>query len=61
MFLLSNCGHDSNCGNDVGGFGGGFAFIVVLFILLIIVGAACFGGDRGNDCCYPVQGYGGFC
>ncbi|MCY9138176.1 YjcZ family sporulation protein [Peribacillus frigoritolerans] len=62
MFLLSNCGHDSNCGcgNDVGGFGGGFAFIVVLFILLIIVGAACFGGDRGNDC-YPVQGYGGFC
>lgn len=64
MFLLSNCGHDSNCGcgNDVGGFGGGFAFIVVLFILLIIVGAACFGGgDGGNDCCYPVQGYGGFC
>lgn len=59
---MSNCGHDSNCGcgNDVGGFGGGFAFIVVLFILLIIVGAACF-GDRGNDCCYPVQGYGGFC
>ncbi|MEH7177400.1 YjcZ family sporulation protein [Neobacillus vireti] len=24
------------------GFGGGFALIVVLFILLIIVGAACF-------------------
>jgi uncharacterized protein (TIGR01732 family) len=25
-----------------GGYGGGFALIVVLFILLIIVGAACF-------------------
>ncbi|MFJ8068397.1 YjcZ family sporulation protein [Peribacillus sp. NPDC096447] len=58
---MSNCGHESNCGcgNDVGGFGGGFAFIVVLFILLIIVGAACFGGDGGYG--GPVQGYGGFC
>ncbi|MDP1418143.1 YjcZ family sporulation protein [Peribacillus simplex] len=57
---MSNCGHESNCGNDIGGFGGGFAFIVVLFILLIIVGAACFGGDGGNG--YgAVQGYGGFC
>ena len=63
MFLLSNCGHESNCGcgNDVGGFGGGFAFIVVLFILLIIVGAACFGGDGGHGGYGPVQGYGGFC
>jgi uncharacterized protein (TIGR01732 family) len=26
------------------GFGGGFALIVVLFILLIIVGCACIGG-----------------
>jgi uncharacterized protein (TIGR01732 family) len=25
-----------------GGYGGGFAFIVVLFILLIIVGCSCF-------------------
>lgn len=67
---MSNCGHESNCGcgNDVGGFGGGFAFIVVLFILLIIVGAACFGGDGGyggyggyGGGCSPVQGYGGFC
>lgn len=29
-------------GGGCGGFGGGFALIVVLFILLIIVGAACF-------------------
>ncbi|TDL86139.1 YjcZ family sporulation protein [Vibrio vulnificus] len=52
MFLLSNCGTD----NGVCGFGGGFAFIVVLFILLIIVGATCYGG--GN---VAVQGYDGFC
>ncbi|WP_330502166.1 YjcZ family sporulation protein [Peribacillus frigoritolerans] len=58
MFLLSNCGHQSNCDSDngVGGFGGGFAFIVVLFILLIIVGATCYGSGNG-----VVQGYGGFC
>ncbi|AOH56368.1 hypothetical protein ABE28_018535 [Peribacillus muralis] len=64
MFLLSNCGHESNCGcdNGVGGFGGGFAFIVVLFILLIIVGAACFGGGGDNGGGYGnVQGYGGYC
>lgn len=30
------------CGYGGVGFGGGFALIVVLFILLIIVGAACF-------------------
>ncbi|MFZ7944257.1 MULTISPECIES: YjcZ family sporulation protein [Bacillaceae] len=30
------------CGYGGFGFGGGFALIVVLFILLIIVGAACF-------------------
>ncbi|WP_082677107.1 YjcZ family sporulation protein [Bacillus sp. FJAT-29937] len=29
-------------GYGCGGFGGGFALIVVLFILLIIVGASCF-------------------
>ncbi|MEK4068079.1 YjcZ family sporulation protein [Peribacillus sp. FSL R5-0717] len=36
---MSNCGHQLNCDsdNDVGGFGGGFAFIAVLFILLINV------------------------
>ncbi|PEE04560.1 sporulation protein YjcZ [Bacillus pseudomycoides] len=32
-------GFDGSCG---GGFAGGFALLVVLFILLIIVGAACF-------------------
>ncbi|MGE7904846.1 YjcZ family sporulation protein [Peribacillus sp. NPDC094092] len=58
---MSNCGHESSSCNDIGGFGGGFAFIVVLFILLIIVGAACFGGDGGYGGCSPVQGYGGFC
>ena len=26
------------------GFGGGFALLVVLFILLIIIGASCWGG-----------------
>ncbi|MFZ0445461.1 MAG: YjcZ family sporulation protein [Bacillus sp. (in: firmicutes)] len=37
-------GYGSGCGGYVqGGYGcGGFALIVVLFILLIIVGAACF-------------------
>lgn len=29
---------------DGAGYGGGFALIVVLFILLIIVGCACIGG-----------------
>ena len=54
---MSGCEHDCDRGF---GFGGGFAFIVVLFILLIIVGASCFGGV--DQCCpAPVQGYGGFC
>ncbi|MED3808683.1 MULTISPECIES: YjcZ family sporulation protein [Priestia] len=38
----------SNC--DGYGFGGGFALLVVLFILLVIIGCSCFSG-----------GYGGFC
>ncbi|WP_083249183.1 YjcZ family sporulation protein [Bacillus solimangrovi] len=29
------------------GYGGGFALVVVLFILLIIVGCACFAGGYG--------------
>ena len=29
------------------GFGGGFALLVVLFILLIIIGCSCFGGFGG--------------
>ncbi|MFB8426834.1 YjcZ family sporulation protein [Priestia megaterium] len=32
------------------GLGGGFAFLIVLFILLVIIGCSCFSG-----------GYGGFC
>lgn len=32
-------------GNEYG-YNNGFALIVVLFILLIIVGAACFAGDH---------------
>lgn len=38
-------GYGQSCGYGYGGgcgYGGGFALIVVLFILLIIVGAACF-------------------
>ncbi|PLT32815.1 YjcZ family sporulation protein [Bacillus sp. V5-8f] len=27
-----------------GGYGGSFAFIIVIFVLLVIVGCACFGG-----------------
>ncbi len=40
-------------GGPVGctGFGGGFALLIVLFILLIIIGASFCGG----------YGYGGFC
>ncbi|GAB1779659.1 hypothetical protein PMEGAS67_51360 [Priestia megaterium] len=34
----------SECGGY--GFGGGFAFLVMLFILLIIVGCSCFGGQN---------------
>ena len=37
---------------DGAGFGGGFALVIVLFILLIIIGCSClgggYGGDRGN-------------
>ncbi|MEW9139078.1 YjcZ family sporulation protein [Bacillus wiedmannii] len=33
-------GYGGSCGS--GGFTGGFSLIVVLFILLIIVGASCF-------------------
>jgi uncharacterized protein (TIGR01732 family) len=32
--------------DGVGGFGGGFALIVVLFILLIIIGASFMGSGR---------------
>jgi uncharacterized protein (TIGR01732 family) len=46
MFGYGGYGYGGCCGGfGYGGgcgFGGGFALIVVLFILLIIVGAACF-------------------
>ncbi|MDF9529118.1 YjcZ family sporulation protein [Bacillus cereus] len=35
------CGFGGSCGEGCG-FAGGFALLVVLFILLIIVGASCF-------------------
>ncbi|PGL80843.1 sporulation protein YjcZ [Bacillus sp. AFS054943] len=40
--LLSKGGSIMGFGGSCGGFAGGFALVVVLFILLIIVGAACF-------------------
>ncbi|PEI84393.1 sporulation protein YjcZ [Bacillus pseudomycoides] len=40
--LLLKGGTIMGFGGSCGGFGGGFALIIVLFILLIIVGAACF-------------------
>jgi uncharacterized protein (TIGR01732 family) len=36
----------SSCGS----FGNSFALIIVLFILLIIIGATCFGKGFGGDC-----------
>lgn len=43
MFGYGGYGFGGCCGYGGGvGYGGGFALIVVLFILLIIVGAACF-------------------
>lgn len=50
-----SCGYDGyggSCGG--GGWGGGFALLIVLFILLIIIGASCWGGGfggYGGDCC----------
>ncbi|WP_312096255.1 YjcZ family sporulation protein [Niallia sp.] len=41
MYGYGGCGYPSYGYGGVG-YGGGFALIVVLFILLIIVGAACF-------------------
>ncbi|PGE98334.1 sporulation protein YjcZ [Bacillus pseudomycoides] len=42
FLLLSKGGIIMGFGGSCGGFAGGFALVVVLFILLIIVGAACF-------------------
>ena len=54
----------SGCVDGGFGVGGSFAFIVVLFILLIIVGASfCCGGFGGVGGVggYPGYGYGGYC
>ena len=37
--------------NQTGGFGGGFAFILVLFILLAIICSTSFVGGFGGGCC----------
>lgn len=51
----------SGC-HDGFGVGGSFAFIVVLFILLIIVGASfCGGWGGGYGGVAPAHGYGGYC
>jgi len=45
MFGYGGFGGGFGCGGygyGGGGYGGGFALIVVLFILLIIIGATCF-------------------
>lgn len=39
-----NMSYGDSCGS---GFGGGFALLIVLFILLIIIGCSCFGGEFG--------------
>ncbi|PLT35218.1 YjcZ family sporulation protein [Bacillus sp. V5-8f] len=41
-----------------GGFGNGFALIIVLFILLVILGCFC---GRGYAPVGPVYGYGAYC
>ncbi|QKH05181.1 YjcZ family sporulation protein (plasmid) [Bacillus cereus] len=42
-------GYGGSCGG--GGWAGGFALLIVLFILLIIIGASCWGGGFGGDGC----------
>lgn len=51
------------CGFDGCGFGSGFALLVVLFILLIIIGASFWGGygGYGGYGAAPAYGYGAFC
>ena len=41
----ASCPEEGTTGTGGYGFGSGFALLVVLFILLIIVGAAFFGGS----------------
>ena len=42
---MSSKNEGKDCNSGGGGYGAGFALIVVLFILLIIVGAAFIGND----------------
>ncbi|PEM35894.1 sporulation protein YjcZ [Bacillus pseudomycoides] len=37
-------------GGTIMGFGGGFALLIVLFILLIIIGCSCWGGGFDGAC-----------
>ena len=47
---MGYAGYDYGCGpENRSGFGSGFALLIVLFILLIIVGA-CFLNTGGDDC-----------
>ncbi|WP_409305616.1 YjcZ family sporulation protein [Peribacillus sp. SCS-155] len=44
MGCFWGCGYTAPVAAAPVGYGGGFALIVVLFILLIIIGCACWGG-----------------
>jgi len=44
---LTQGGNIMSFGGSCGGFGGGFALLIVLFILLIIIGCSCSGGGFG--------------
>ena len=46
MGFYGGCGY-GGYGYGGGGFGSSFALIIVLFILLIIIGCACWGGFGG--------------
>lgn len=55
---MGYAGYECGCGpgypGNVGyrpGYGAGFALLIVLFILLIIIGAGFFGKDRYDDGC----------
>ncbi|PDZ69775.1 sporulation protein YjcZ [Bacillus cereus] len=41
---FSKGGKHMSYGGSCAGFGGGFALLIVLFILLIIIGCSCWGG-----------------
>ncbi|RFU66599.1 YjcZ family sporulation protein [Peribacillus glennii] len=43
------------------GYGNGLALIIVLFVLLVIIGACFCGGYRGFAPVGPAYGYGAYC